>query len=129
MSTPIGKFQYLHLPMRVHTSPDIAQDIMDEIFQDLQEVDCCIDDAGVWSNDWNSHCRSVAEVLRRLEDNGFSVNPLKCEWAVKETDWLGHWLTPNGLKPWRQKIELILSLKPPTNSTQLRSFIGAITFY
>jgi NADH dehydrogenase/NADH:ubiquinone oxidoreductase subunit G len=112
--TPFGKFRYKRLPMGAKISTDFAQEVMEDVFKDMREfVEVFLDDVGVFSNSYTEHMRHINLVLTRLQENGFTVNPLKCEWAVKETDWLGYWLTPDGLKPWLKKIEAIQHLQLP----------------
>ena len=127
-ATPFGLYRYCRLPMGVSESPDISTEIMTEVLDGL-DVDFYMDDIAILSETWDEHIQLVQQVLHRLETAGFTINPTKCEWAVDETDFLGHWMTPDGIKPWRRKVEAILKLQPPKNVKELRSFLGLVNNY
>ena len=127
--TPFGKFKYLRLPMGFLNSPSWAQAAMDELFSDLTEVEVYMDDVGIFSNDFDSHCRVVSTVLTQLQRHNFTVKPAKCHWFQSKAPWLGHIITPTGILPNPDKIKPILQLAFPKTITELRSFIGMVNFY
>ena len=115
--------------MGVSESPDIATEMMHSILDDIEGIEFYMDDIGGFSSTWPNHLSLLSTILGRLENVGFTINPLKCEWAVQETNFLGHWLTPSCVKPWRKKVDAILELTPPTNIKQLHSFLGMDKYY
>jgi Reverse transcriptase (RNA-dependent DNA polymerase) len=106
---PFGNYRYTQLPMGICQSPHIAQEAMEDLLQQFEEVDVYINDIGVFSKNWSDHLASLSKILTLSERNNFTINLLKCEWRVKETNWLGYGLTLTGLKPWKQKIQAILA--------------------
>ena len=129
ISTPFGLFRYTRAPMGLRNSPAFAQAAIEHCLEGIPDVCAYIDDIAIWSDTWEDHVSTVQQVLSRLEKAGFSVNPLKCEFGISEGDFLGHWLTQDGIKPWQKKVQSVLDLKRPTNATEVRTFIGLINWY
>ena len=128
-ATPFGLYRYKRLPMGIKCAPDIAQNVMEKILKDINDIEIYIDDIAAFSSEWYEHLDLLEKVLTKLQEKGFKINPAKCEWGVQETDFLGHWLTPEGIKPWPKKTQAILNMKEPTNISELRSFLGLVTYY
>ena len=129
IATPFGLYRYCRLPMGVSQSPDIFQEKMESVLQDIEDLVVYMDDILLCSGNFQDHMHLLDKVLQRLEDHGFTVNPRKCEWGVQETHFLGHWLTPTGVKPWTKKVDAIIAMQAPTNTSELRAFLGLVTYY
>jgi hypothetical protein len=102
---------------------------MENVLSDIEDANVYIDDDGAFSDDWDHHVNLIATILWRLRENVLIINSLKCELAINETDWLGYWLTPQGLKLWKKKIDAILHMDHPCNATELRMLIGCVNYY
>ena len=103
---------------------------MHPLFQDIPEIECFIDDIGVFTpGSFDDHLHILHQVLLRLEESGFTVNPLKCAWAVQETEYLGFLLTTSSIKSIPHKITAISKISRPISTIHIRSFVGLINYY
>ena len=128
--TPWGKYQYLRLPMGVNVSPDVFQEKMSSLMQDLEYVRTYLDDLLIISNgSFEEHLQQLGRVLQRLRRAGLKINAEKSSFFAPEIEYLGYLLTKDGIKPVQKKIQAVLDLQPPTTLKELRSFLGMVQFY
>jgi hypothetical protein len=78
---------------------------------------------------FTEHLADVDQVLKRPRDAGLKVNASKSLFEQQQLEYLGYWITREGIQPQPKKIQAILSIKTPTNKMQLRSFIGMVNYY
>ena len=116
--------------MGLCNSPDIFQEKMYELFEDFEYVRVYIDDLLVIINDsYEDHLNKLDKVLQKLQKAGLKVNANKSFFAKTELEYLGYWITREGIMPVPKKIKAISNIAIPKNKKQLRRFIGMINYY
>ena len=127
---PWGKYRYKVLPMGIKNSPDIFQEIMTNLFGDLEYASTYLDDILILSNGtFEDHLKKVHTVLARLQKANFRANVRKCFFAQDNLEYLGYQITREGIQPQPKKVEAIQKIKAPKNVRQLRHFLGMVNYY
>ena len=72
------------------------------------------------------HDRELRDIISKLQEAGYRASEKKTELFKEELTWLGYHINQNGVKPIKDKTEAIPKLKAPTNTKELKSFLGSI---
>ncbi|GFU84909.1 transposon Ty3-G Gag-Pol polyprotein [Trichonephila clavipes] len=79
---------------------------------------------------WSSPLHVVPPNLTlQLSSYGLKLNISKCVFGVTELIFLGHFITPDGIKPLPNKVQAVLDYKQPETVGSLRKFLGLLNFY
>ena len=112
---PWGKYEYLKLPMGLSNSPDVFQEKMGDLFSDLEHVRAYIDDLLlITKGTWEDHLAKLNEVLTRLSKAGLKVNIKKSFFGKHKLEYLGYWISREGIQPLKKKVDAILKIAEPT---------------
>ena len=113
---PFGKYEYQRIPVGLCNSPDIFQEKMNELFEGLSHVRAYIDDLlCLTKGTFNEHLEKLEGIFSRLQRVGLKVNATKSFFARGELEYLGYWITRNGIQPMKNKVAAIMKIGEPKN--------------
>jgi RNase H-like domain found in reverse transcriptase/Reverse transcriptase (RNA-dependent DNA polymerase)/Integrase zinc binding domain/Retroviral aspartyl protease/Integrase core domain len=134
--TPHGHFEWVVMPFGEKNAPaSFAQFMSQLVLRDLVHSFVIVfqDDVLIASKSDEEHSGHVEQVLQRLSEHQLWIKPQKCEWAVREVDFLGHHIraTDAGtvIEPLQSKVDAVLAWPTPSTTAELRSFLGMANFY
>ena len=102
---------------------------MDGVLSGLSGVAAYVDDIVVTGMTEQEYLQNLDNVLTRLERAGLRLNRAKSAFMLPSIQYLGHVISAQGIQPSREKVRALLEAPAPTNTQQLRSFLGAVNYY
>jgi hypothetical protein len=102
-------------------------DILREYLNDFVVV--YFDDIIIFSSELDAHWEHVREVLGKLRERNVNLKIKKCEFAVRETEYLGHIINGETTRMQEDKVRAILEWPTPKNCKHIQQFRGITGYY
>ena len=96
----------------------------------IQGVRNIADDILVFGSTYEEHIAVLEECLKRLRDNGLTLNLGKCLFLKQNLEFLGIFmvLKKDGVSPHPKEISALSNSATPTTSSEVRSLLGMANF-
>ncbi|GBG71107.1 hypothetical protein CBR_g8406 [Chara braunii] len=110
-----GHYEFTVTPFGLTNAPATFQTAMNNIFRDILEkyVLVYLDDILVYSRTLEDHIRHLRDVLQCLRKHGFYAKLIKCHFAQRKVDFLGHHVSDQGFHMDNAKITAIAEWLSP----------------
>ena len=126
-----GLYQFKILPFGLCNAPSTFCRYMEKLMRDIDPKTAMnyLDDIIVMGQSPDDLVANMSNVLRRLEETGMKLKPKKCEMFKTKVAFLGHIVSAKGIEMDPKKIEALVEWPTPTCVKEVKSFIGACSYY
>ena len=130
-STPQGHFEFLRMPFGLKNAPATFQRMMNNTLAEFIGKICFVylDDVIIFSTSLEEHENSLIKILTKLKEVNLQVQLDKTEFLKKETEFLGHIVTTDGIKPNPKKLDAIEKFPLPKTIKEIQGFLGLTGYY
>jgi hypothetical protein len=116
--------------MGIKIAPDVFQNVMSKLTQDMEYVKTHLDGSLLLTNNtFADHITKIEIILAMLSTAGMRVNASISKVFAEQIEYLGYWITRKGIQPVYNKMEAILKIKALNTRKELRQFIGIFNYY
>jgi len=130
--TSEGSFEPTVMFFGLTNSLATFQAMINELLRDLintEKVAAFIDDVIVRTEMEKGHNEIVAEIIKRLEENGLYMKPEKCKWKVREIGFLEVVIGPDGIKMEEEKVKGVLDWLTLKCVKDVQKFLRLANYY
>ncbi|BHF80019.1 hypothetical protein SprV_0702314300 [Sparganum proliferum] len=129
INTHRGLFQYTRLPFDVKTDPALYQQTMNAMLSGIPGTAGYLDDIIIVGRSPAELQDRVCAVLEHVQEYGFRLRADKCQFFLDSVQYLEFVFDVTGRHPDPENIRAIQRMPAPKNVSQLRSFLGLISYY
>ncbi|GJT65005.1 putative nucleotidyltransferase, ribonuclease H [Tanacetum coccineum] len=129
--TRYGHFKFTVMPFGLTNAPAVFMDLMNRVCRPYLDkfVIVFIDDILIYSKTQEEHVEHLRLVLRLLKKEKLYAKFFKCEFWLREVQFLGHVINGNRIHVDPSKIEAVKNWKAPKTPIKVCSFLGLAGYY
>jgi hypothetical protein len=129
--TRYGLYEYTMMSFGLTNAPAYFMYLMNKVFMEYLDkfVVVFIDDILIFSKMEEEHEKHLRLVLEKLRSNQLYSKFSKCEFWLTKVTFLGHVISAGGVSVDPGKVRDVLNWMPPTNVSEIRSFLGLVGYY
>ena len=129
--TRYGHFEYMVMPFGLTNAPATFQAYINKALAGLLDEFCVVylDDILIFSNSEEEHIDHVRQVLQRLRQFKLYANPKKCQFLIREVEFLGFIVSTEGVAMDKSRIDTIQNWPRPKTYHEVQVFLGFVNFF
>ena len=130
-ATRNGLYEFNMMPFGLCNAPATFERLMEGVLRGINWRLCLvyIDDIIVGGKDVHEAIERLGIVFERLGGANLKLKPSKCKFFRSSVTFLGHVVSEEGIRPDPAKLTAVTGRKPPTNSEEVKSFLGLVGYY
>ena len=123
-----GLFRYKRLVYGCKTAFEAFQKIIEMTIAECNGAKNISDDILLWGSSIEELDKRTEEVFKKLHKSGLKLNLKKCVFGVQEVTFAGHVISKDGVSLMKDKIAAVVNMKEPVNPTEVKSFLGMVSY-
>lgn len=127
--TPFGLFEFTHMTFGLRNAAQTFQRLIHEVLRGLDFTFPYMDDICIASSSQEEHRHHIKQIFDRLTMHNLSINIAKCTFGQENLEFLGHYITKDGIVPLPKRVDALNEIQRPETIQQLKSFLATINFY
>ena len=117
------------MPQGSSASPGWFVKVINEVIKGLTQVAAYLDDVIVFDSDPVTHVRTIRSPFERLRKHNLKLSSSKARLGATDANFLGHSISPAGLRPNSEKLSALTNMPMLTDVKQVRALMGGINYY